>query len=415
MYLKKLKLDNFTKFKEFELVFDKKITKLIGINGSGKTTLGLTAIWACLKGICENKKKGVLIGNRYKFIGDNDSKAKIQIIIVDEKENAQITVTRTIHKKSNKITFKAPDDYPITENWLSSLLNVHFLSSKQFCELSGKEQAIALGIDTVSQDKKIKELKEEAKLYRYDIKSLGNLEDQKVEQAQLVSISKLIEKKDKATAFNTIQANRAKIVEDVVAKLFEKQNKLDELKKEIALLEDDIKKGDEWVQNCPKLKEDKDIKAINKEILDAEANNAKALLYNEYVKKRITFDEKRKKLNDNLAMQESYKEEKFEIIKHHDFGIKGLSIDDDGKLLLNDREIRPPYYSRGELEVIIAKFFLASDPQLKLRFFDDFESIDEDNQAKLLKLFLDKGFQVIIAEVGDMKKGKNDILLKEKI
>ena len=46
MKLKSLKLKNFGKFTDFEIEYDDKVTKLIGMNGDGKTTVGLTAIWA---------------------------------------------------------------------------------------------------------------------------------------------------------------------------------------------------------------------------------------------------------------------------------------------------------------------------------------------------------------------------------
>jgi len=413
MYLKNLQVKNFAKFSQFELILDKRITRLVGVNESGKTTLGLDAIWACLRGICQNNKNNCIVGERYSFIGKEGKSAKVKLTIVDEKANAHIEVIRTINKKSSTIKFVAPEDYVIDDNWLKDLLNINFYSRKQFLKLSPVEQAIALGIDTTEQDKEIKELKERAKLDRYDIKSLGDLESQKTEEAHYISIAELIEKKDKAVAFNDVQAERTKIIEDVAAKLFEKQSKLEELKEQIKVLENEISKGNEWVKNCPAIKEDISLVAINQEILEAEENNAKALLYDEYKKKREAFDESRKKLNSNLAMQESYKEEKLEILKHAKIDIKGVSIDESGGLLFNDLPLSRS--SRGAQEMFVAKALLSTEPKLKLRFFDDFESLDEKNQKKILSLFLDRGFQVIVAEVGSMKKGVNDILLKEKI
>ena len=87
MKIKKLKLDNFAEFTNFEVEFDGKITNLIGINGSGKTTIGLTAIWACLKGISEKSGKGQLIGERYRFIGSSKDTANIELTLLDEEKN----------------------------------------------------------------------------------------------------------------------------------------------------------------------------------------------------------------------------------------------------------------------------------------------------------------------------------------
>ena len=93
--------------------------------------------------------------------------------------------------------------------------------------------------------------------------------------------------------------------------------------------------------------------------------------------------------------------------------IKRLGVDDSGNLVLNDRLIKEPYFSKGELEIMVAKLYMSVNPDLKVRFIDDFELLDEDNQAKILKQLLDAGFQVITAEVGKSPKHKNSILLRE--
>ena len=61
----------------------------------------------------------------------------------------------------------------------------------------------------------------------------------------------------------------------------------------------------------------------------------------------------------------------------------------------------------------MAKLQASQNPNLKMRFIDDFESLDEDNQEKILKLLFEKGFQVITSAVGDKVTRKDSILLRE--
>ena len=73
---------------------------------------------------------------------------------------------------------------------------------------------------------------------------------------------------------------------------------------------------------------------------------------------------------------------------------------------------KEPYFSKGELELIVAKLHASVNPELKIRFIDDFELLDEGNQKKIVEYLLKENFQIITAEVGE-KKGKDIILLTE--
>ena len=128
MKIKHLRLKNFAKFEDFEIIFNDGVTRLVGINGSGKTTVGLTAIWAGFKGIAEKSKTGQLIGERYRFIPDGEKSAKIEIKLHDEVANQDITLTRTITKKLNQIAIKT-DGLECTKDYIENLFNITFLSA----------------------------------------------------------------------------------------------------------------------------------------------------------------------------------------------------------------------------------------------------------------------------------------------
>ena len=121
MKIKELKLRNFAKFTDFEIIFDDKITHLVGINGSGKTTVGLTAIWAGLKGISEKSGSGQLVGERFRFIGSKGATADIEIKLIDEDKKGEVIIKNHISKDTNKITFEASEGYVINNEWLNNL------------------------------------------------------------------------------------------------------------------------------------------------------------------------------------------------------------------------------------------------------------------------------------------------------
>jgi len=203
MKIKNLKIDNFGNFSGFEVEFGGQITRLVGINGSGKTTVGLTAIWACLKGIAEKGTDGKLMGDRFRFIGPKKATADLELILVDEQKGAEIKIKNKIGKDGNHISFEAPKGYPASNAWLNEILSVAFLSAKNFTQLPAKEQAILLGIEVRSFDDEMKGLKEEYTIINREIRNIGEVVE--VESAEQVSVAELVKAKDEIEHFNAEQ------------------------------------------------------------------------------------------------------------------------------------------------------------------------------------------------------------------
>lgn len=405
MKIKKLKLENFAKFTNFEIEFDGKITNLVGINGSGKTTIGLTAIWACLKGISENSGKGQLIGERYRFIGTDKKTADIELTLFDEEHNAEIKIKNHISKDSNKITFHAPKNYKIDNDWINNLFAVAFLSAKNFTRYSPKEQAILLGIDTASFDDELNKAKEEYTYINRQIKSFGEIDH--VEKVEKVSISELLEEKRKADEFNNDQNKRKDDIDNYTREVMSLKKQKEEIEKKIKLSCAILNNFDE-----PEFLID--TTEIIEKINNAEEINSKAVLYNNYVSKAAERNSAVLELEQNKKAQQEIMQKRLDYIKSFNFDFKELSIGEDGGLLLNNRPIKEQYFSKGELEIIIAKLHANKNPNLKVRFIDDFELLDEQNQESIIKTLLDSGFQIITARVGDKIKSKeNTILLRE--
>lgn len=404
MKIKKLKLKNFAKFSDFECEFDGKITRLVGVNGSGKTTVGLTAIWACLKGIAEKSKDGQLIGERFRFIGSDKKSADIELTLYDEVKNIEIKVKNHITKSSNNIVFEATNNSNLDDNWLKSLLSVAFLSAKNFSSLSGKEQSLLLGIDTSSFDKKITQIKEDYTIVNRELKSFGVLKA--VEPVEKINIQELLSKKDEIESFNRKQRllNEEKIkLSDAIS---EREEKIEIMLKEI----EDMK---ETLVAIPMPQEEKSVDEIVNRINEAEYFTQKAYEYEAYVEKAKNIEEKQAEMQAIVDMKQKVEEDRLEYIKTFNFDLSGLSVDDKGSLLLDNKPIREPYFSKGELEVVVAKIYTNLNPELKVRFIDDFELLDSDNQKKLLDMLLEKGFQIITAEVGDTIGQNNTLLLRD--
>jgi hypothetical protein len=406
-----LKLENFGKFNQFSIEFNDKLTHLIGYNGDGKTTVGLTAIWATLKGIAERSSSGQLIGIRENFIGQSKKTANTEITLIDPATEEKIKITNTISKAGNKITVKAPPGYKIDNEWLNGLLSVAFMSAKNFAQTPGKDQALLLGIDTSEYDKKISDIKLDAKVVRASLAAMGTPEP--VEKVDRVSSAELDKEKDRIQQHNTIQINRINDCNRV-------RRQIDIVEEEILKIEKEYKeakaKHDELNNRLNQLPEAEDTLSfdeVQSKIDAADEINKAATAYEQYAvdsKKREAKERELQETQVNLGYAQL---ERDNHIKSFDFGFDGLSVNDRGELLLNGRHIREPMFSRGELEMIVAQLHASMEPTLKVRFIDDFEVLDPKNQEKILTELLEAGFQVITAEVGDKAKKDNTIVLRE--
>ena len=203
-----------------------------------------------------------------------------------------------------------------------------------------------------------------------------------------------------------------KNTEEIKPCLFIQKTKGDDLITKLAELESKITKGEQWLSKN-NIKPTMPTESIEKQINDAEEINQKAQLYSQYEAKNAQLTELNKKLADKKLTVDKLEAKRLDKIKSFNFGVDGLDVDADGGLMLDGRPIRDPYFSKGEMEVIVTNLYASTNPELKVRFIDDFELLDQNNADKLVKDLTDRGFQLIIANVGEDKKGDNVILMKE--
>ena len=411
MKLKKIKLKNFGAFTDFECEFDGELTHLVGVNGSGKTTVGLTSIWAGLKGIAERKAGGQLTGERFRFIGTSKASADIELTLFDEVKHFEVVIKNHITKATNSITFEAPDGCSLGQEWLNALLSVAFLSAKNFTALDGRQQALLLGIDTSKHDTKIAELKADATVLGRQLKTYGTLEE--VAKVEPVSVKELMDERETIANFNTEQDQKQTALDKTSEKVAARKVNIEQIQAQLKLEQQSLIRNEKELKELPVPAKRKSTEALFGKINNASETNKQAAAYDSYQTKTKEYEAVETALANNRNSQAKAVNARLAYIQEHDFGFDGLEVDEDGRLLLQDRPLKEPYFSKGELELIVAKLYASLDPELKIRFIDDFELLDEDNQAKIVDFLLAEGFQVITAEVGKEATKENTILLRE--
>jgi len=455
MKIKEIKLSNFAKYNEVNVSFDENVTYLIGSNGAGKSTLGITAIWFMFQGIAEKASGGnnPLIGERFRFIGPKSATAKGEMILHDEKTGLDIKVIRKLTKSGSNLSFEAPEGYELGQQWLTDLFNIFLIAPKKFCELSAKDQATALGIDTKKFDDEMATLKEQFTEINAVYRSYGEIPE--VEKVEKVDVSALQAQKeavrvklndqylankkvneDLILAYNKEDEKAQEEYEEAKRDMEKKNNRIDKSKNLLDLLIAEGYEGKEvstWIDSLPyirmvskrevskpacipELPDDSELKAIDQQIIDANKTNQDALLYEQYMQKKEQKSAKESELKVNKDKQTAKESERLEYIKSFKFPFSNLSVGEDGELLLNGKPIKAEYFSTGELLKIIPVLIATTQPELKYVFLQDFNLMDEDKQKEIEEYLTGKGFQLVVEMVGKTKVAdKNCILLRDNV
>lgn len=421
--LKELNLENFGQFSQLSVSFDENVTYLVGPNGTGKSTAGIIGLQFVMQGIAEKSSGGnmPIIGERFRFIGENGKDAKGSIVLHDSKIGCDIIVRRTITPAGNELSFEAPVGIHLDQKWLNDLFDIFMISPKYFESLSSKEQAIVLGIDLSEHDKKIKELKETKTILGRELKALGT--PSMVKKVEKVDVSSLWEEIRQIKSFNDEQEKKQKAIDSVKDQIRQKREKKNDLEQEIALLQQRlsivnneeaslIKQG----MALPQPEPFKNTDAIEQKIDNANGINEQAVMYEEYVKTSEKIKSKQKEIDDNLDAQSKAEQERLEAIKEMKLPFANMSIDEEGKLMLEGRPIKSPYFSTGQLIRIITSLMVNRNPEFRYVYVQDWNLMDAENQKKTLETLKKAGLQVCIEYVGDSLNAEgNVIIIKEAV
>lgn len=479
MKIGSIAIKNFKGFEVLSLNLDQKVNYLIGKNGSGKSGVGIDSVIACLQGVAQQGKDGnkPLISERFRVINPKARAANIVVTLVEENGNS-IDVVRNITASGQTLEFKgSKKDVELNQKWLNNLFNEFLIAPKRFLELTSKEQAIRLGIDTSTFDAEIKALKTKYTEINAVYRSFGEITE--VQKVDKVEVSELIAKKEaaqkeRATArqvitsalnnkyLDNIEVNKVSkkewedskaVIDESVRIGNENEDKkllqynecvgansillhhgceskevANFLAKLKAFLQDKRKATDlyapEPIYRDPK-PDDKElvsfdeetttlVSTIDKEIQDANDTNQKALLYTQFVDNNTKKTAKEAELKANMLLQKEKEAERLNYIKAFNLPFGNLSIDDDGQLLKEGRPIKEPHFSTGELLKMVPVLISTINPELKYVFLQDFNLMDEDKQLDTIEYLTGLGYQLVIEYVGkEAISDKNCIILKE--
>jgi DNA repair ATPase RecN len=422
MKINSLKLDNFAKYGQVEVSFDENITYLTGVNGSGKSTIGLTGIWFMFQGIAEKASGGntPVIGERFRFIGPSSPTAKGEMVLFDEKKNAEIKLIRKLTKSGTELKFEAPEGYNLDQQFLNDLFNVFLIAPKKFIDLSSKQQALALGIDTSSYDIELSKLKQNSTLLNRDMKQFEGLSSS-CEPVKEVDVRELNNRKNELLKFNQEQQEKQANIDRMKSGILLLENEVSDIERQIKELEDKkaglvarITTGKDMIKNADYPKPMILTDDIDKQIEDASSINHQAMVYKEWCKNIELKRSKEDEISVNKQKIKEVEDNRLAFIKDMKLPFKNLSIDDDGGLLLDGKPIRTPYFSAGELLKIVPILMASTNPELKYIFLEDWNLLDEDKQNEVEKYLTGQGFQLVIENVWKKAPdGKNFILLKD--
>jgi hypothetical protein len=475
MKIKEISLNNFAEYSKVTVSLDPNVNFLVGKNGSGKSTLGLTGVQAIFQGIAEKAMNGTnpVIGERFRFIGPAGASSKNYIILTDDKNNnAEIKISRKITKSGSELLIEAPESYgTLDQAWLNSLFNIFLISPKRFLELSAKDQAKALGIDTKKHDDPIAALKKQFTEINAVYRSYGEIAE--VEKVEKVDVAALQAQKDavrlklnetylenkkaneatkkaweaecdlvdaECSVFNNKQIALENTIEQAtvlyskleglgyggyeVSEWIKSLGKPEETKSseklyplkpvDLSIMEDDYKPEEGELHYIKELPDDSELKAIDQQIIDANKINQDALLYEQYLEKKTKKGVYETALKANKDKQAAKEAERLEYIKSFKFPFSNLAVGEDGELLLNGKPIKAEYFSTGELLKIIPVLIATTQPELKYVFLQDFNLMDDDKQKEIEEYLTGKGFQLVVEMVGKTKVAdKNCILLRD--
>lgn len=442
MEIKELFIKNFVKVKEIYVNIKPGVTLLVGENGSSKTVVGLDAIWFALKGLAQ-KGKDVLHGERFRFIGPWGKSSQVKLTLYDEKEDVDIFLERKLTKDSAPLKITASDGRALKESFVDDIFSIFSINPWGFVNLSAKEQALALGINTDEFDEKRKVLYEERTEINREVKRLQNVVDtagtpekaERVDVQALMSELSKIETENKISEqmwheeknqafkevleFNQEQDKAAQDLASANKRIDLKKEQLKALKSEILTLEGEIKslplpakpKNNVIAISPPVLV---DTKPISDQIAAATETNEKAMAYKRYIKNIEALNKEKANSENKSFAIEACDVEKAEYVKAQKLPFSNMSIDEEGGLLVEGRPFAPNYWSKGEIGRMVPRLIASQKPDLRFMFVPDSQSIDSKNRETLFKGLADQGFQVLAEFVGTEKpKDHNAILLKE--
>lgn len=408
---------NFGKTTEISVNIDPALTYFIGPNKSGKTTTGLTIVWFAMQGLAQ-RGDGV-IAERWRFIGPMGKSALTEIEIHDDQKGVVHTVTRKLLKDKTELKIKSSDGVVRGQEFLDSIFSTIFFDLRKFPRMSGKEQALALGIDTSAFDqerKKLKQIRHDIGVKVQELKGVAKA-SRGAEKVEEVSIAELLEVRKAAEKFNAEVGKREVAYQDLIDQHQDTGQDIHNLKKQLIEKRATKQRLTREINDFEKIPSRQNLTEIDQKIEAAEGTNAKARAYQQsliddraYNNKKAEYDAETAKIQDLDARLAQY-------LDNQKLPFNNITIE-AGEFRLNSSPFREPYFSTGELLKFTAriadKIMEKQEQKLEYVWIPGCQDIDEPSREELFETLIQHGYQ-LACEFVDTKKQKKglSILLKE--
>ena len=430
-----IELKNFGKISNISVNINPGVTYLIGDNGAGKTTTGLNGVWFVLQGLAQ-KGSNVFHAERFRFIGPNGRSAQGQLVIKDEVEDVEITITRKLTKSSTELKIESSDGRKLDQEFLDEIFNIFTMNISAFPKMSPKEQALALGLDTSKLDARLRELYTERTDANREVKRLSALVEEAVQTEEIrpVNIKELIAAKAridkenhdrKTAALKRDSKKREKAVlfnqelKQLIADREHMENQLKEAKEKVESLKRELRELPEPRDPMPTDFEPEEIalqdtSEIEEQIETAQSTNEKSLLYQEYTRNKKALDAANEKAIEISGKYTKIQADRIALIQNKKLPFSNMTIDENGGLLINDKPFSEPYFSKGEIMRMSASLAAhqSGEKDLKYIYIPEASSLDRKNREVLFTMLAEKGFQVL-AEFCEHDDTENAIIIEE--
>lgn len=431
MKIGKIMAKNFAKVDTISVNIDPTRTYLVGSNKAGKTTVGYSVPFFVMKGL--SQRGDGLIAERFRFIGPHGKSAEGEIEIIDEKESVTHIATRKLLKGSTDLKIVSSDGIVRGQEFLDDLFSAILFNVMKFSELTGKEQALAFGVDTSEFDADRKQLEQGRLAIYQDLNRLRGVAEtsmgtEKVEEVKTATLLEELEKRQEINRGNAEKRLNATDYQHVVAsqkeRVVEIETEIDRLK--IVFLEEKEKLTAchntlaELTKVVKGLKS-ADEQEVRDKIKTADETNVKAQAYKDSLEDQKKADAEQAKYDTKNTEIAAVDTERTVHIKASKLPYNNTTINEDGLFELNGKLFNSTYFSRGECMKFganLASKIMEAQPDrnelLEYVYVPHAESLDQENREELFKTLADLGLQVV-AEYVDTKKikGKDCILLKE--
>ena len=421
MKVRSLILQNFALVREIKVSFDKDVTYLCGVNGSGKTMVGLNAIWFILKGLAQ-KGEG-LIAERFRFVGPHGRSAKGEMEVFDEDLDVTHTITRKLTKDKTELAIKSSDGKERGEEFLASLFSAILINPAGFSQMSGREQAQALGIDTTEFDDRRRSLVTDRLVVGREVKHLKEAAEGTVgaEKVEPVSLADLLDQKTQIEEYNALVDEKITAKQELFDHYSGLAAELESLEREQLRCKQEFNAAKKAYGDMETLALDPPdlagIKEINQKIAGAEETNQGARDYQKSLDDKKVFEQTNVRYQEIKTAIAQVDDDKAQYLASQELPFKNITIE-DGEFRLNGKPFKAPYFSTGEClklgAKIAAKIAEKQGRQLDYVWIPSSQDLDEENRKALFEDLVKMGFQVVCEYVSATKRDEDfSILLHE--